>query len=514
MRRSFLALLLILSLVCGGCHTTEAGGETEENQDAVGLPQQQPEEETETTVPGQKTAIALAYNPSDSLNPFQVTTEYNYYLLPLIYEGLFAIGPDFQLENVLCESYEVDGDQWTFYIKQGVLFHDGTEMQARDVVYSINQARKSTLFASRCANITSCTYSGRYTVRIRLGTPDSQLPRLLIIPVVPRNDGDEENPLGTGRFMVQSQDGTVTLLRNDSWHGGAVGVESIRLSALYQDSELSYVIGAGVIDGVCFEKPFATDTAIRGNFDVTTFSASDFHYLGINKNSGPLSDPLVRQAISAALDRELLVQKAFSGYGDGVSLPVSTELKQFEAEKKDPDALLKQAGYADTDGDGIYNDPEGNNLTLELLVPEGSEMKIQAAEIVCQSLVGSGIQVTVRTLPQEDFQQALNRDDFDLYYGETILNDQFDISQMVQRGGSLCYGGASETLTQAITAWKNALPGEEEQAQQALYDAFQEEMPFVPMAFGRGCVVTGQGVMHQVVGANRNPYYNLHQWAG
>ena len=54
MRRSFLALLLILSLVCGGCHTTEAGGETEENQDAVGLPQQQPEEETETTVPGQK----------------------------------------------------------------------------------------------------------------------------------------------------------------------------------------------------------------------------------------------------------------------------------------------------------------------------------------------------------------------------------------------------------------------------------------------------------------------------
>ena len=176
MRRSFLALLLILSLVCGGCHTTEAGGETEENQDAVGLPQQQPEEETETTVPGQKTAIALAYNPSDSLNPFQVTTEYNYYLLPLIYEGLFAIGPDFQLENVLCESYEVDGDQWTFYIKQGVLFHDGTEMQARDVVYSINQARKSTLFASRCANITSCTYSGRYTVRIRLGTPDSQRP--------------------------------------------------------------------------------------------------------------------------------------------------------------------------------------------------------------------------------------------------------------------------------------------------------------------------------------------------
>ena len=169
MRRSFLALLLILSFLCGGCHTTEAGEETQENQDAVGLPQQQ-EEEEETIVPGEKTAIALAYNPSDSLNPFQVTTEYNYYLLPLIYEGLFAVGPDFQLENVLCESYEVDGDQWTFYIKQGVLFHDGTELQARDVAYSINQARESTLFSSRCANITSCTYSGRYMVRIRLAS--------------------------------------------------------------------------------------------------------------------------------------------------------------------------------------------------------------------------------------------------------------------------------------------------------------------------------------------------------
>ena len=513
MRRSFLALLLILSFLCGGCHTTEAGEETQENQGAVGLPQQQ-EEEEETIVPGEKTAIALAYNPSDSLNPFQVTTEYNYYLLPLIYEGLFAVGPDFQLENVLCESYEVDGDQWTFYIKQGVLFHDGTELQARDVAYSINQARESTLFSSRCANITSCTYSGRYMVRIRLATPDSQLPWLLTTPVVPRNDGDEENPLGTGRFMVQSQDGSVTLLRNDSWHGGAVGVESIRLSALYRDSELSYVVGSGVIDGVCFEKPFATDTAIRGDFDVATFATTDFHYLGMNKNGGALSDPLVRQAISAALDRSLLVQKAFSGYGDGASLPVSPQLEQFEAEEKDPDALLKQAGYADTDGDGIYNDPEGNNLILELLVPEGSEMKSQAAEIVSQSLVGSGIQVTVRTLPQEEFQQALSRDDFDLYYGETILDGRFDISQMVQRGGSLCYGGASEALTQAIAAWKSALPGEEEEAQQALYDVFQEEMPFAPMAFGRGCVVTGKNVMHQVVGASRNPYYNLHQWAG
>ena len=65
-----------------------------------------------------------------------------------------------------------------------------------------------------------------------------------------------------------------------------------------------------------------------------------------------------------------------------------------------------------------------------------------------------------------------------------------------------------------MTNVKNAAQDQVDAAREQLYQVFSQQMPIIPMAYGRGCVVTGQGVMHQVVGANRNPYYNLHQWAG
>lgn len=506
--RRLLALLLAFALLCAGCHDTAIA------PDAVDTPTKGPDTEPQSNVvPGQKTAIALAYSPADSMNPFQVTTEYNYYLIPLVYEGLFAVNSQFQAENLLCESYTGDGTEWNFEIKQGVQFHNGAELTARDVEYSINQAKASALYGARAQNIASCAATGRYSLRLRLAAPDSQLPLLLTMPVVPRNAGAEANPAGTGRYQVQAADGVVALKANESWHGGAVPITDIRLSALYQDSELAYIVGSGVIDAVCFEKPFATSAPIRGSFDVATFATTDFHYLGCNKNNVYLKDPLVRRAISAAVDRSLLVQKAFSGYADAALLPISPACGDFGAEPGDPDALLRQAGCSDTDGDGIYNYTDGTNITLRLLVPEENAMKQQAATILAQSLLGSGIRIAVETLPAEQFQQAVSGDKFDLFYGETMLNDQFDLTQMVNAGGSLCYGGASVAVSTYTEALKSAAPGEAEQARQTLYRIFADDMPFVPLAFGRGCVVTEKNVMNPVVGSSRNPYWNLQEWA-
>lgn len=508
-----LALNLALLLLCAGCQVNTIDPPPAEDQPVIDQPG--PEQQPEPAVPrGQKTAVALAYNPADPLNPYQTTTEANYYLLPLIYEGLFQVDPSFELQLLLCESYaQQDPLQWTFELKQGVLFHDGTELTARDVEFSINQARQSPCFASKCLNIASCAASGRYTLRVRLNSPDSQLPWLLTMPVIPRSSAGQANPAGTGRYRVQSDQGETSLLASETWRGGALGVRQIRLSALYPDSELSYAIGSGVVDAVSFDRPFAASASLRGDFDSATFPTSDLHYIGINKNNGCLQDPILRQALSAALDRESLVQKIFSGYGEPALLPVSPARTQFTAETGDASQLLSRAGCQDTDGDGILNGPDGANIQLRLLAPQQSEMKCQAARLIAQALAPYGIDVAVEELPEEAFRQALARDDFDLFYGETLLNDQFDISQMVVAGGSLCFGGPSQTVTAALETWKQADQGQALSAQRSFYRAFTGDMPFLPLAFGRGCVITAQGLMNPVQGANRNPYYNLDQWA-
>lgn len=505
--------LAVFALLCAGCQINSIDPPPPEDQPA--LDQTRREEEEAPAVPrGQKTSIALAYNPADSLNPYLTETEYNFYLLPLIYEGLFGVDGEFELQNLLCESYaRQDPLQWTFEIKQGILFHDGSELTARDVEYSINQSKESPCFAVRGQNIVSCAATGRYSLRIRLASPDSQLPWLLTMPVIPRNGAAQPNPPGTGRYRLQTADGQASLLASESWRGGALGVTEIRLSVLYPDSDLSYAVGSGGVDAVCFERPFAASAAIRGDFDIGTFPTADLHYLGVNKNNGCLQNAFVRQAISAALDRESLAQKLFSSYADPALLPVSPARTQFTAQSGDADQLLARAGCQDTDGDGVLNGPDGANIQLRLLAPQSSDMKCQAARSMAQTLESHGLSVAVVELPEEEFRQALARDDFDLFYGETILNDQFDISQMVTAGGALCFGGPSQTVTAALAVWKEAEPQQALSAQRALYTAFSGDMPFVPLAFGRGCVATGKGLMNPVQGANRNPYYNVENWA-
>ena len=162
--------LAVFALLCAGCQINSIDPPPAEEQPVIDQPRQEKEEEL--AVPrGQKTSIALAYNPADPLNPYLTETEYNFYLLPLIYEGLFEIDGDFELQSLLCESYaQQDALQWTFEIKQGVLFHDGSELTARDVEYSINQSKQSPCFAARSQNIVSCAATGRYSLRIRLAS--------------------------------------------------------------------------------------------------------------------------------------------------------------------------------------------------------------------------------------------------------------------------------------------------------------------------------------------------------
>ena len=106
-----------------------------------------PEEETEKIPPqgavGKEPGyaddiFALNCNMSAGLNPYYTDSSYNVELIPLMYESLFAVNEDFSYENVLCETFSTeDGKVYRFDVKKGVKFHDGSELTAADVAYSL-----------------------------------------------------------------------------------------------------------------------------------------------------------------------------------------------------------------------------------------------------------------------------------------------------------------------------------------------------------------------------------------
>lgn len=503
-KTALIALILAFSMV-SGC--TPTGGilpdePLDKNGDAV---------PSASITPGQKKEITLAFSPEDSMNPYQMKSENNLRLSPLIYEGLFVVTESFTAKNALCENYSFEGNKWTLSIKQGVTFHNDSALTAKDVEFSIKTAQASEHYAPSCANIASVLARGKYELEITLHEPDALLPLLLTMPIIPNNS--MQTPSGTGMYVINQQDGTNFLTANESYSGGAPTIKLINLSAIYDDSELAYVVGSSIVDAVAYEKPFEAASPIRGTFDTATYATTDFHYIGINRSDELLSSPAVRRVISQAISREQIVQKAFSGYADEAKLPISPELSSIKPTIEPLETLIKLGGFADTDGDGILSDSAGNLLKFTMLVPEESLVKKQAANVVAGSLSAAGISVTVESLPSEEFLSRVQRGEFELYYGETILNAEFDISPIVAAGGTANFSGESVATVTYINELKSASRADIDKARAELYRIFEQDMPVIPLAFGRGCVVSAKNVMNPIVGASANPYYNIASWA-
>ena len=117
-------------------------------------------------------AFTLPCYPDSGFHPIQGTHRTNLALGGLVYEGLYEVDPSFEAQPVLAVSSTVseDGLTWTFTLRQGVTFSDGTALTAQDVVTSLNLARESALYSARLSAITSVT-AGEGTVVIRLSTP-------------------------------------------------------------------------------------------------------------------------------------------------------------------------------------------------------------------------------------------------------------------------------------------------------------------------------------------------------
>ena len=147
--RRLWGLLLAGLLLLAGCAAPEAG----ETQTP---PAPSPSQEVQSRV------FTLA-RTQESLHPILSTDRVNLALTGLLWEGLFELDQSFQPQNVLCQSYQVseDGLTWTFALRAGVTFSDGSALTAGDAAASLELARTSDRFSGRLAGVRQVTAGER-----------------------------------------------------------------------------------------------------------------------------------------------------------------------------------------------------------------------------------------------------------------------------------------------------------------------------------------------------------------
>jgi len=189
--------------------------------------------------------FALAIYPEYSLHPTLAANRANLTLSPLLYEPLFQLDEAFQPVPVLCQSYTVSEDAltWTFTLRSGVTFSDGTALTGEVVAQALNLARSPEgRFQQRLAHIYSISGKDQ-TVTVLLNYPNGNLPVLLDIPIAL---GNEDRPLGTGPYVLSGEeDAPVLTARSDWWQDVSIPSDQLALQPIYKSDELIFSFSTG-----------------------------------------------------------------------------------------------------------------------------------------------------------------------------------------------------------------------------------------------------------------------------
>lgn len=470
--------------------------------------------------PVKRDYMGLAWYPNEVLNPVLATSNVNHLLVPLLYEGLFELDEKFKPQPVLCDSFRTaDAVNYTFVLKSGVKFHSGEPLTAKDVVSSLDAARRSesSPYYARLREVRSIRATASDTVVITLQSPNAAFPSLLDIPIYRVLDGDFAD--GTGPYLPASGNGDVWLEPFPGWHGGKTPeFTKINLTPVVRSESVYYSFETGDVSMTSTKRISSAPTSFRGDVELRSIPSAGFHFLGINCNRAPFNNAVVRQALSLLLDRAEICATQLQGYADPALLPINPQPEDTPVKKDAAQALslLAQAGISDTDGDGALEYAADNGkrqpLHITFLLNEENTFKRSVIERYAASLMEAGVSVSITLLPFEQFETELKKGNFDLYYGECLLTSDFDIRQIVNQGGTLNYGRfSSPELTAALSASRAALENRQA-ALDSFNAAFRQSMPILPIAFERTQVITRPRLANGIAPRPYNIFYNIAFW--
>ena len=343
-----------------------------------------------------------------------------------VFEGLTRFGPDGSVQPGLAASWTIsdDGLSYTFQLREGVTFHDGTTFEASDVVFSLDRARaEDSTNAQKAlfAGIESVEALGDSSVRIDLAAPQGNFLFNLAwgdaVMVAPESIGDIKNlPIGTGafRFKQWRRGDQISLTRNADYWGEAALLEGATFKFISEPTAAYAAMLAGDIDAFySYPAPenlaqFERDprfTVLSGNTEGETI-------LAMNNQQAPFDDIRVRKAVSHAIDRQAIIDGAMFGYGT----PIGTHFAPHNPDYVDLTAnaafdpalardLLAQAGYA-----------EGFSTTLKLPPPSYAR---RGGEIIAAQLREVGIEAEISFLEWAQWLEQVFRG-YD--YGLTIVS--------------------------------------------------------------------------------------------
>ena len=513
-----------------------------------------------TMAPAADDVFSLNMNTKYSFNPLVATNHSNQLVCSLVYENMVELDNDFNvIPNVITEwSYNDAATTWNLTIDTSRTFHDGTNITSKDIRYSIERAVNSDRYSGRFRSYMGSATDGDDKLVVTVGVGDTLFIKLLNIPVIKYGTNDDTFPMGSGPyyFVIDEEtktnentgkEYTVQTSEMLKAYEGHKDYENLQLDTIYlkEYADAESIISAfedSYIDVVINDPTSYTNLGYASTNEIHTYATTNMHFVAFNRDEDVAMMPGFRYAMQFAFDRSYITT-LLKNNAVASAIPAYPTVDYYPDElndtlKYDLDkclTILTNNGFIDNNDDGVL-EYLGVPFTLRIILCSDSSAKTGIVNRFISDMASIGLNVEAQELTWDDYYNALTdyenftkeqREDedfeeieFDMYYGEVKLRNNFDITELIQeRTDSNKYSNINYTNSTGNgyeTLLYNYLASSDT-SRKSNYQAFCEyiltsDPYFVVIGFEKQQLITHRAAIRGLDPNAGNPLYNFTNW--
>ncbi|NNF63824.1 MAG: hypothetical protein HKN07_06150 [Acidimicrobiia bacterium] len=551
-------LLVVIAMIATACGDSDESTTTTAapsgTATTVSLAPGETQPPATTAAPAEPITVRAAITGGeDTINPYTYISGFpGWNLLMMQYDSLMQLDADGIPQPWLADSVTANEDltQYTMTIVDGATWHDGMPLTVNDVKFTFDYFIENATgrFSRDLRGVESVEVSadGALVVDLAAPNPAFDLVALADIPILPQHvwEGiatpgeqtfDISTNVGSGPFMLTDfqEDQSYRFKANPDYFRGTPAIDELVVIVFADDSGALAAIRSGEVD-VIFERVSPEQIELldaQDPLDISQGPEFTTQMINFDASKAPFDDLAVRQAIELAVDKQDIVDTVFLGAAT-VGSPgwVHPDKPAYNPEVVpvfDPaaaNALLDDAGYADSDGDGI-REFDGQPMQFEMLTNSSDSLRLRIAELVSEMLADVGIGVTVASVETATWEEAVwpgfdisNGRNYDIAawgWSAPVQANTIRIAELVNGDPGVGFlnltGFANDDVDRVSAA---LLTEADPAASQALIDELQvliaENVPFVLLAYPDGAYVynsdvyadwefiAGQGIVSKV----------------
>ncbi len=427
-----LLMALLFSVVFTGCSRTENAA----------VPATTAASSSSSAVPATGDSLVEGtIGEASTLIPLLATDASSHAVAGQVYNGLIKYDKNLQIVGDLAETFDIssDGLTITFHLRHGVTWHDGARFTAKDVLYTYQvtiDPKTPTAYAEDFKQVKSITAPDAFTIRVKYGEPFAPALASWGMNILPAHllEGKDitksplaRKPVGTGpyRFKEWVSGQKIVLEANNDYFEGRPYIDRFIYRIIPDSSTMYMELKAGAIDlmsltPVQYARQTQT-TRFTSRFNKYRYPSSSYLYMGYNLRHPLFGDKRIRQAMTAAINKDELIQGVLFGMGQKAHGPIvpgrwayNPAVKDVDYNPKHAAELLAEAGWKEKNSDGILV-KDGKPFKFTILTNQGNQQRLMTAQIVQQRLRQVGIDVKIRIVEWAAFlKEFVNKGNFEV----------------------------------------------------------------------------------------------------